>query len=184
MRTKSTLEKAVKFVSNCKYIFSFKKNIFQKNIFFVLFCLLTTISSAQTENVDSYLTNLESSGKTAELNQLKHLLYDLQSAVYSSASGEINIYGESPTALYSSINSINNLNSSISLKNDIEIATIKIESSSDLNKSIDLNAFSGFEKLKYIFIISEVPASPAVINNLIKNDSSKYVLMYQISIGG
>lgn len=48
MRTKTTLQKAVKFVTNCKFIFSFKKNIFQKNIFTILFCLLTTISFAQS----------------------------------------------------------------------------------------------------------------------------------------
>lgn len=48
MRNKSTLEKAVKFVNNCKYIFSFKKNIFQNNIFFILFCLISTVSFAQS----------------------------------------------------------------------------------------------------------------------------------------
>lgn len=48
MRTKTTLEKAVKFVTNCKFIFSLRKNIFQKNIFSILFCLITTISFAQS----------------------------------------------------------------------------------------------------------------------------------------
>ncbi len=183
MKTKSTLEKAVKFVNNCKYIFFSKRNIFKKSIFFLLFFLITTFSFAQSENVDSYLTNLENSGQNSKLNHVKHLLYDLQSAVYSS-SGEINVYGDQPTVLFTDMNSINSLNTSVSLKNDIEIATIKIEKSSDLNKSIDLNSFSGFEKLQYIFIISEIETSPSVINNLIKNDSSKYILIYKISIGG
>lgn len=183
MRTKSTLKKAVKFVTNCKSIFFSKKNIFQKNIFFVLFFLVTTFSSAQSENVDSYLTNLENSGQDSKLNDLKHLLYDLQSAVYSS-SGEINVYGEKPTALFTDISSINSLNTSVSLKNDIEIVTIKIEKTADFNNSIDLNSFSGFEKLKYIFINSKIETNPAVINNLIKNDTSKYTLLYKISIGG
>ena len=48
MRTKTTLKKAVKFVNNCKFIFSFKKNIFQKNIFTILFCLITALSFAQS----------------------------------------------------------------------------------------------------------------------------------------
>ena len=183
MRTKSTLEKAVKFVNNCKFIFFSRRNIFQKNIFFVLFFLITTISFAQTENVDSYLTNLENSGQDSKLTHLKHLLHDLQSAVYSK-SGEIKVYGDKPTALYTDINSINSLNTSVSLKNDIEIVTIKIEKPADLSKSIDLNAFSGFENLKYVFITSEIETSPFVINNLIKNDTSKYVLLYKISIGG
>ncbi|MBF4467678.1 hypothetical protein [Flavobacterium sp. LC2016-12] len=55
MRTKTTLIKAVKFVNNCKFIFSFRKNIFQKNIFTILFCLITTISFAQSESCNSTL---------------------------------------------------------------------------------------------------------------------------------
>lgn len=183
MRAKSTLEKAVKFVNNCKFIFSFKKNIFGKNIFLFLFFLMTNFSFAQIENVDSYLTNLENSRQDSKLTTLKHLLYDLQSAVYAS-SGVINSYGELPTALFTDNNSINSLNTLISSKGDIEIATIKIEKPADLNQSIDLNSFSGFEKLKYIFITTEINTSPSVINNLIKNDTSKYILLYKISIGG
>lgn len=48
MRTKSTLRKALKFLKNCKSIFSFKRSIFQKNIFPVLFCLALNISFAQS----------------------------------------------------------------------------------------------------------------------------------------
>jgi hypothetical protein len=48
MGTKTTLIKAVKFVNNCKYIFSFRKNIFQKNIFAILFSFITSISFGQS----------------------------------------------------------------------------------------------------------------------------------------
>ncbi|KQW99046.1 hypothetical protein ASC72_13085 [Flavobacterium sp. Root420] len=47
MRTKTTLIIAVKFVNNCKYIFSCKKNILQKNIFSILFCIIILISFEQ-----------------------------------------------------------------------------------------------------------------------------------------
>ncbi|WP_146194627.1 hypothetical protein [Flavobacterium crocinum] len=144
---------------------------------------MTNFSFGQIENVDSYLTNLESSGQDSKLSNLKHLLYDLQSAVYAS-SGKINSYGDQPTALFTDNNSINSLNTTVTAKNDIEIATIKIEKASDLNQSIDLNSFSGFENLKYIFLISEIDTTPSVINNLIKNNTSKYILLYKISIGG
>ncbi|PBJ09050.1 hypothetical protein [Flavobacterium sp. ACN6] len=182
MRTKSTLAKAVKFVNNCKFIFSFKKNIFQKNIFFVLFFLTTTFSFAQIENVDSYLTKLENTGQDSNLSHLNYLLYDLQSAVYAS-SGVITVYGEHPTSLFTDTNSIKNLKSSVSLKNDVEIVTIKIEKTTDLNQSIDLNSFSDFGKLKYILISSEINSNPSSINNLIKNNTSKYILLYRIYIG-
>ena len=55
MRTKSTLEKAVKFVNNCKFIFSFKNNIFKKNLFALLFFLITTISFAQSGSCNATL---------------------------------------------------------------------------------------------------------------------------------
>lgn len=55
MITKTTLGKAVKFVNNCKFIFSFKKNIFQKNIFSLLLCLITTFSFAQSGSCNATL---------------------------------------------------------------------------------------------------------------------------------
>jgi len=54
MKTKSTLEKAVKFVSDCKYIFSLR-NIFKKSLFFLLFVLSTTISLAQSGSCNATL---------------------------------------------------------------------------------------------------------------------------------
>ncbi|WP_286968538.1 Fn3-like domain-containing protein [Flavobacterium sp. UBA4854] len=56
MKTKSTLEKAVKFVSNCKIIFSQRKNIFQKNFFTLLLCLITTVLFAQSGSCGSEIT--------------------------------------------------------------------------------------------------------------------------------
>lgn len=55
MRTKSTLEKAVKFVNNCKFIFSFKRNFLKKNVFSLLFFLITTISFAQSGSCNGTL---------------------------------------------------------------------------------------------------------------------------------
>ncbi|MHC0446271.1 COG1470 family protein [Flavobacterium sp. 3-218] len=56
MKTKSTLEKAMKFVSDCKMIFLSKKNIFQKNIFSLLLYLITTVSFAQSGSCGSEIT--------------------------------------------------------------------------------------------------------------------------------
>lgn len=55
MRTKTTLIKALKFVNNCKFIFSFRKNIFQKNIFSVLFCFIILISFERANSLDLIL---------------------------------------------------------------------------------------------------------------------------------
>lgn len=52
MRTKTTLKKPVKFVNNCKFIFSFTKDIFQKNIFSILFCFIILISFKQVGSLN------------------------------------------------------------------------------------------------------------------------------------
>lgn len=57
MRTKTTLIKAVKFMNNCKFIFSFRKNIFQKNIFSALFCFIILISFEQAGLSDLTLSH-------------------------------------------------------------------------------------------------------------------------------
>lgn len=55
MRTKTTLEKALKFVHNCKFIFSFKKNIFQRNLFSLFFFLIAATSFAQSGSCNALL---------------------------------------------------------------------------------------------------------------------------------
>lgn len=54
MKTKSTLEKAVKFVSDCKYIFSLR-NVFKKNLLILLLFFTTTISLAQSGSCNATL---------------------------------------------------------------------------------------------------------------------------------
>ena len=72
MGTKTTLIKAVKFVNNCKFIFSFRKNIFQKNIFSVLFCFIIIISLEQAENFDLNLKRERNSKISSSLDVYKN----------------------------------------------------------------------------------------------------------------
>lgn len=69
MRTKTTLIKAVKFVHNCKFIFSLRNNIFQKNIFSILFCFIILISFEKAGYLDLNL-KIENnrSNKTSSLD--------------------------------------------------------------------------------------------------------------------
>lgn len=48
METKTLLKKTIKFAKNCKFIFSFKKNILQKKILSLLLISMTSISFAQS----------------------------------------------------------------------------------------------------------------------------------------
>lgn len=54
MRTTLNLEKAVKFVNNCKFIFSLR-NIFKKKLLILSFLLTTTISLAQSGSCNASL---------------------------------------------------------------------------------------------------------------------------------
>jgi hypothetical protein len=150
---------------------------------FIAFMLYSTTISSQSIPSDSYIQNLKASGQNASATELEHLLYDLQSAVYF-FSGEIKTYGEKPTSFFTEINSISTIGSSATLKNDIEIVTIEINSISDLSKTIDLSQFSGFIKLKYIYILSNIQTNEMNINKLIQNPNPQYTIIYKISIGG
>lgn len=150
---------------------------------FIAFMLYSTTISSQSISSDSYIQNLKASGQNASATELEHLLYDLQSAVYF-FSGEIKTYGEKPTSFFTEINSISTIGSSATLKNDIEIVTIEINSISDLSKTIDLSQFSGFNKLKYIYILSNIQTNEMNINQLIQNPNPQYTIIYKISIGG
>jgi hypothetical protein len=150
---------------------------------FIAFMLYSTTISSQSIPSDSYIQNLKASGQNVSATELEHLLYDLQSAVYF-FSGEIKTYGEKPTSFFTEINSISTIGSSATLKNDIEIVTIEINSISDLSKTIDLSQFSGFNKLKYIYILSNIQTNEMNINQLIRNPNPQYTIIYKISIGG
>ncbi len=145
--------------------------------------LCSATVSSQSISSDSYIQNLKASGQNARAIELEHLLYDLQSAVYF-FSGELKTYGEKPTSLFTEINSISAIGSSATLKNDIEIVTIEINSISDLSKTIDLSQFLGFIKLKYIYILSNIQTNEMNINKLIQNPNPQYTIIYKISIGG
>ncbi|MFB9076384.1 hypothetical protein ACFFLS_19060 [Flavobacterium procerum] len=60
MRTTTNLKKAVKFVNNCKFIFS-SKNLFKKKLLTFLFLLITAISVAQSGSCSASL-NVENNG--------------------------------------------------------------------------------------------------------------------------
>ncbi len=113
---------------------------------------------------------------------LEDLLYNIQPSVYLYNS-VVNSYGDKPKNLFTSINSLSGLNNPEILKNNIQIATIRIENSSDLNSSIDLSVFDGYKNLKYIYIISTVNTTAQYIKTMIQNNNEEYNIFYTIQIG-
>ena len=174
-------------------LFQFQYLLFktkQRILLLVVFLFCGFSISAQTpaiKEVKSFLTDLKSRDQTSKstsssAQNLEDLLYKLQPSVYFN-SGTPKTYGENPINLFTNISSLNRIANANFSKDNIEIVTIKIDKPSDLNTTIDLSLFESLEKLKYIYILSNVPTTEQGINRLISNNNDTYGLFYQIQVG-
>ena len=174
----------------------------RKNILLLLVFLLILFSSinlsAQEQRSNSteerkiaerktFLSDLrmaEQSARSTYSNaqHIEHLLSKVQPAVYC-YSGNIKTYGDKPTCLFTNVQSLNRLNDTTIQKDNIEMATIKIESQSDLSATIDLNLFSDFKNLKYIQIVSTISTTEPIITRMIHNNEGKYSVFFKIQTG-
>lgn len=146
-----------------------------------------TTPSSQLMEVNAYLTYLRSSESTARnLNanssRLEKLLKEVQPAIYF-LNGEVKSYGENPTSLFTNSSSLREIATLINSKESIEIVTINLTQSVDLNSPIDLSVFSSFPNLKYIYILSNVETTGIVISNLIRNNESRFAVFYKVDKG-
>jgi hypothetical protein len=141
----------------------------------------------QVMEVNAYMAYLRASEVNARnLNsnsiRLKNLLEEVQPAIYF-RNGEIRLYGENPTSLYTDVASLQTLLSRITANESIEIVTISLSQSSDLRNPIDLSIFSNFPNLKYIYIMSTVETSGNSISDLIRNTNSRFGVFYKVDKG-
>ena len=146
----------------------------------------TNTSTPQIMEVSTYVSSL----KTLELNattsfsnaqNLEDLLYKVQPSIYF-YSGVGKTYGDKPRNLYTDVASLNGLPNSSLLKNNIEIAIIKMNSN-DLNSTIDLSMFSSFTKLKYIYILSGTSITDTDIAQMIVNYDESLNIFFKVDKG-
>lgn len=137
-------------------------------------------------NIDSYFDTAKKStaSNVAKLSaqNLKTLTTNVQPSVYC-YSNAVNTYGDEPVNLFTDMNSLAQVDNLVTLKNNIEIVTIKIDNASQLNSSINLALLSNFKKLKYIYIVSSITISSNEIANMITNYDEKYSVFYKIDKG-
>ena len=93
------------------------------------------------------------------------------------------IFGDKPVCLFTNLQSLRSINDPNIPRDNIEIITIKIQSQSELNSTIDMNLFSDFKNLKYIQIISTVSTTEAIITSMIRNNEEKYNVFFTIQKG-
>lgn len=179
------------FISIQKTLFLDTKRI----LFISVFSLFGLIVSAQSSNtiipqvleVNTYISSLktieQNSGSSFSNSQnVENLVYKLQSSVYFN-SGVVKTFGENPKNLYTDIDSLNGISSANLLKNNIEIVIINIHNTNDLNSKIDLDVFSDFYKLKYIYIVSSINATEQNIAKMFLNYDEQYSIFYKIEKG-
>jgi hypothetical protein len=160
-------------------------------LIFTFFCTaisaqnsITTTPIVEVKSYISSLRTLEQNSNSTYSNaqNLEDLLYTVQPSIYF-FSGDMKLYGEKPKNLYTEISSLNRISGVGLLKKNIEMVIIKIDNRNDLNSTIDLNVFSNFYKLKYIYILSSIVITEQDISKMILNYDEKHSILYKIDKG-
>jgi hypothetical protein len=158
---------------------------------FTFFCTAISAQNSNTTSpiveVKSYISSLRtleqnSNSTYSNAQNLEDLLYTVQPSIYF-FSGNMKLFGEKPKNLYTEIPSLNRISGVGLLKKNIEIVIIKIDSNNDLNSIIDLNVFSNFYKLKYIYILSSIDITEQDLSKMILNYDEQYSIFYKIGKG-
>ncbi len=170
-------------------ILAIKKQVF---LFFLL--LSTLIMNAQVSNTSNSNTDIldvkafietlrgmDLNTTYTRAKNLENLLYNIQPSVYL-YSGVVNSYGEKPKSFFTSITSLSELDNLDIQKNNIQIVTIRIRNSTELNSTIDFSVFERFINLKYIYIISSVDTTAQHLNSMILNRNEGYQAFYSIDL--
>ncbi|CAN1566927.1 hypothetical protein MCEGE10_02953 [Flavobacteriaceae bacterium] len=183
--------------SDVKKRFQFCKIENLKMLMLQLFVLLSLIDvNAQNLKVNSNDKNLELNSKmilidnlinesqketALEKTKILSLIKNTQPSIYLNSEG-IKKYGDNPVCLYSQskfLENNNRIKDGIDF-NSVEIIIIKIEDLQDLNSEIDASQFFDFLKLKYIYILSTIECSEKDLQKIIKNNNSRFTLLYSI----
>lgn len=131
---------------------------------------------------DTNARNASPTNSYSQAQSVEDLLRKVQPSQYYSQ-GVVNTYGAKPRHLFVDVQSLNNLNNPALLKNNIDIITVRINTASDLNATINLAAFASFLNLKYVHIASAVPASASAIAAMVTNPQERLNVFYSIQSG-
>lgn len=146
-------------------------------------------SNSGVMEINAFVASLKANDQTSKgatsfsaASSVEDLVYKVQSSVYYYG-GTAKTYGAKPRCLFTDKQSLNGLNNSNMLKNNIEIVTIRINSASDLNGTIDLSLLSSFKNLKYVYIVSNVEAQPYQFTSMVNNPEERLSVFYKINKG-
>jgi hypothetical protein len=169
------------------YRFSGIENAFNPFNKILLVCLLLLGSfSAGAQSVTEltgFLTGQKSSDDPAVVSAAEHLetlLNESKPTVFVSA--EITTMDETPPVrAHVKATAVGKLSLENPLFNEVELITIRLKKSTDMNFVLDLLRVTGFPLLKYVYFLCEFPASPDDLNKLFIAKPGITVL-YKISL--
>lgn len=144
--------------------------------------VVTDVNSILFPNSGTSARIASSNTGSVNAEHLRDLITQVQSSTYY-FEGDVKTYGDVPTNLFTDLGSLNQLDNVITLKQNIEIATIRINSASELNSPIDLTAFSNFPNLKYIYFITKLNTTSENIASHILNYDARFSIFYKLDKG-
>ena len=180
---------------NNKNRFRFSKIITLNMLVLHFILIVPLIANAQKEKVNSNTQNSELNSKIIliddyfnetqsnnEIDKIKSIIKNPQPSFYLNSEG-IKKYGEMPICLYSQAKFLANNNNLMKSENfnSLEIIIVKIEDLQDLKSEIDAYDFYDYLKLKYIYILSTIECTEKDIQGIIKNNNSRFTLLYSIN---
>ncbi|WP_170826779.1 hypothetical protein [Flavobacterium caeni] len=170
----------------------------RKLLLLLAFVLFVTGASAQESRMSSgipevkaFIASLKATEQTSraaastdfsQASSVEDLVFKAHDAQYLSG-GVVKTYGSKPRQLFIDATSMGGLNNPSLLKNNVDIVTIRINSASDLNATIDLSQFSSFKSLKYVHIVSTVATSASHLSSKIVNNEERLTVFYSIHTG-
>lgn len=145
--------------------------------------VVTEMNSVLFSNASGRVARQSSASSRINVERLKALITELQASTYFYGGDAQTYDGDQPTNLYTDLASLNRVNNSITVKQKIELVTIRINTLSELNSTIDLSVLSNFPSLKYIYFISGLNTTSETIASHIANYDSRYNIFYKIDKG-
>lgn len=163
-----------------------KKHILKHTILFLFLMLFISPNLLFSQRVtvikaeDYFNTeNATSASKKTNALSVKSLVKELQPSVYIK-NGVVNSLSETPKVLFTDIQSLPLVNGlSLNLSN-VELVTIMINSSNDLQSTLNLNVLSQHQSIKTIYLKLTIDSDLNAIYNLFNSSYPNYTILYTI----
>lgn len=151
---------------------------------FALFTSLIIIGLSDNVNAQSKRVLLNSDGSQVNGSlqsdaRLNTLVKDLHPSVHLTE-GVIKVREASPTTLFTDLISISSIKELAFPVSKIEVVTILVDDLGQLTSTVDMNIFSGFERLKYVHVQSSIECGTNDLFKMLKNVGSQYKILITV----